>query len=123
MRSHNRISFRAGIRPVGAGGRAMRTWRMFSVILIAVLTAMNVPAQKSNPPVPKYDEGAEAVFKGTVEEVKDRVCPVSGGMGSHIILKLSDGSTIEVHLADSKFVNQYELVFKKGDVVEVTGVK
>ena len=101
----------------------MRTWRMFSVILIAVLTAMNVPAQKSNPPVPKYDKGAEAVFKGTVEEVKDRVCPVSGGMGSHIILKLSDGSTIEVHLADSKFVNQYELVFKKGDVVEVTGVK
>jgi hypothetical protein len=89
----------------------MRTWRMFSLILAAAVTAMSLSAQKSNPTVPKYDKGAEAVFKGTVEEVKDRVCPVSGGMGSHIILKLSDGSTIEVHLAATKFVNQYQLVF------------
>jgi DNA/RNA endonuclease YhcR with UshA esterase domain len=88
-----------------------------------VLTAINVPAQNSKPPVPKYDKAAEAVFKGTVEEVKNHVCPVSGGMGSHIMLKLSDGNTIEVHLAATKFVNQYELVFQKGDVIEVTGVK
>jgi hypothetical protein len=44
-------------------------------------------------------------------------------MGSHLMLKLADGSTIEVHLALTKFVTQYELVFKKGDVLEVTGVK
>jgi DNA/RNA endonuclease YhcR with UshA esterase domain len=81
-------------------------------------------AQKnSNEPVPKYDKSTEAVFKGTVEEVKDRNCPVTGGMGSHLILKQVDGSTIEVHLALTKFVSQYELVFHKGDVLEVTGVK
>jgi len=63
------------------------------------------------------------VFKGTVEEVRDRQCPVSGGLGSHVILKLEDGTTIEVHLASTKFVKEYELVFSKGDVLEVTGSK
>ena len=51
--------------------------------------------------------------------MKDRDCPVSGGKGAHLMLKQVDGSTIEVHLALSKFVNQYELVFHKGDVLEV----
>ncbi len=73
--------------------------------------------------VPKYNPATESVFKGTVEEVRDRQCPVSGGMGSHVILKLADGSTIEVHLATTKFVNTYELVFSKGDQIEVTGSK
>jgi hypothetical protein len=77
----------------------------------------------ANEPVPKYDKSTEAVFKGTVDEVKDRQCPVSGGMGAHLVLKLTDGSSLGVHLALTKFVNQYELVFHKGDVVEVTGVK
>ena len=69
------------------------------------------------------DPATEAVFKGTVEEVKDRECPVSGGMGSHLMLKLADGTSIEVHLSLTKFVNQYDLTFHKGDVLEVTGVK
>jgi hypothetical protein len=72
--------------------------------------------------VPKYDPTAEAVFKGTVEEVKDRQCPMSGGLGSHLILRLSPNKTIEVHLATAKFVKNYELVFNKGDVVTVVGV-
>ena len=101
----------------------MRAWRMLSLLLGAALATMPVAAQKNNTAVPKYDKGAEAVFKGTVLDVTDRVCPVSGGMGSHVTLKLTDGSTIEVHLATTKFVNQYELVFQKGDMIEVTGVK
>jgi len=101
----------------------MRAWRTLSLLLAAALAAMPVAAQKDNTAVPKYDKGAEAVFKGTVLDVTDRVCPVSGGMGSHVTLKLTDGSTIEVHLATTKFVNQYELVFQKGDMIEVTGVK
>ena len=44
-------------------------------------------------------------------------------MGSHVILKLENGSTIEVHLASTKFVKEYELVFNKGDELEVTGSK
>ncbi|HXY48074.1 MAG TPA: hypothetical protein VEI01_01395 [Terriglobales bacterium] len=101
----------------------MRVWRMLFLLLGAVLATIAVAAQRDNTAVPKYDKGAEAVFKGTVLDVTDRVCPVSGGMGSHISLRLTDGSTIEVHLATTKFVHQYELVFQKGDMIEVTGVK
>lgn len=48
---------------------------------------------------------------------------MSGGLGSHLILKLSDGNTIEVHLATAKFVRSYDLLFSKGDKVEVVGAK
>ena len=44
-------------------------------------------------------------------------------MGSHLILKLATGDTIEVHLASTKFVRNYDLVFNKGDVVTVVGTK
>jgi len=102
----------------------MKTWRNCCFLVIAVMATTIVAAQKpANEPVPKYDKSTEAVFKGTVDEVKDRQCPVSGGMGAHLVLKLTDGSSLQVHLALTKFVNQYELVFHKGDAVEVTGVK
>lgn len=101
------------------------------VILILTVVAMflvispTAVGQKSEPgvAVPKYDPAAEATFKGTVEEVKDRQCPMSGGMGSHLILRLASGKTIEVHLATTKFVKTYELVFNKGDAVTVVGTK
>jgi DNA/RNA endonuclease YhcR with UshA esterase domain len=102
----------------------MKTWRIGLILLMVVATATIVAAQKTpNDPVPKYDKATEAVFKGIVEEVRDRECPVSGGMGAHLTLKLAEGGSLEVHLALTKFVNQYELVFHKGDVLEVTGVK
>lgn len=103
----------------------MKIWHAFLLIL-AIIVLMVVPggAQNSSPAsVPKYDKTTEAVFKGTVDDVRDRNCPVSGGMGSHLMLKQAGGSVIEVHLALTKFVNQYELVFHKGDVLEITGVK
>ena len=103
----------------------MKTWRIIPIILALIVATVPAFAEQkpANGSVPKYDKSAEAVFKGTVDDVKDRQCPVSGGMGSHLMLKLTDGSTIEVHLALSKFVTQYDLVFHKGDVLEVTGVK
>jgi DNA/RNA endonuclease YhcR with UshA esterase domain len=107
----------------------MKTSRIIILILtvVALLLAITpaVVGQKSEPgvTVPKYDPAAEATFKGTVEEVRDRQCPVSGGMGSHLILRLSADKTIEVHLASTKFVKTYELVFSKGDVVTVVGTK
>ena len=102
----------------------MKTWRISLALLIAVsMSGLGLAQKSSNEPVPKYDKSTEAVFKGTVDDVRDRNCPVTGGMGSHLMLKQLDGSTIEVHLALTKFVNQYELVFHKGDALEVTGVK
>jgi len=96
------------------------------MVLALVLASTSTAAvQKSEPgvAVPKYDPAAEATFTGTVDEVVDRQCPVSGGMGSHLILRLSPTKTIEVHLATTRFVKSYELVFSKNDVVTVVGVK
>ena len=103
----------------------MKTWRALFVALTVLLASLSSPAwqKPAGEPVPKYDKATEATFKGTVEEVKDHQCPVSRGLGSHLMLKQSDGTVIEIHLALRKFVTQYELVFQKGDVLEVTGVK
>jgi hypothetical protein len=107
----------------------MKTSRILTLMLTAVALVLTIApataAQKPEPgiAVPKYDPAVETTFKGTVEEVKDRQCAVSGGMGSHLILRLSASKTIEVHLAPSKFVKTFDLVFNKGDVVTVLGTK
>src|SRR5262245_5392519 len=90
-------------------------------LILAVMAGLAVAAPQAN--VPKYNPATEAKFTGTVEQIVDRVCPVSGGMGSHVILKLEDGTVIEVHMAPTKFVKTYELIFKEGDKLEVTGSK
>jgi DNA/RNA endonuclease YhcR with UshA esterase domain len=98
------------------------------ILLVAVLTPLllvsNSGGQSNNSTaaVPAYSKASEATFKGIVEEVRDRQCPMSGGMGTHLVLKVA-GSTIEVHLATTKFVKSYDLVFKKGDAVQVVGTK
>lgn len=104
----------------------MKIW--LAVILVLAVAFIVTPAfaaakAGSQAAVPKYDPSTEAVFKGTVEEVHDRQCPVSGGMGAHLMLNLGGGKTIEVHLATTKFMKNYELVFNKGDQLEVTGSK
>jgi len=93
----------------------MKTWRVNLLVSVLVMAAAIVAsAQKpANEPVPKYDKSIEAIFRGTVDAVTDRQCPVSGGMGSHLILKLADGSTLEVHLSLTRFVKQYDLIFHK----------
>src|SRR6516225_11418419 len=106
--------------------RTMKTW--LAVILGVALAVVVVPtlaAEKGNPQtaVPKYDPATEVTLKGRVDDVRDRQCPVSGGMGAHVILKTGDGKTIEIHLATTKFMKNYDLVFNKGDQIEVTGSK
>jgi len=101
----------------------MKRWQSSLLVFAMILAALPAAiAQTSGVAVPKYDKASEAVYKGTIVEVRDRQCPVSGGMGSHLIVKTSEG-VIEVHLSTSKFVKQYEVVFKAGDTVEITGVK
>jgi hypothetical protein len=93
-------------------------------VLVAVLAvgaaAKQAPA-KAN--VPKYDKTTEVKLKGTVADVRDYNCPISGTMGAHLTLKLQDGSTMELHLAATKYMKSYELVFNKGDEIEVVGSK
>jgi hypothetical protein len=101
----------------------MKTWHIFLILALLDLSLSVAAQTPAKGPVPKYDKSTEAVSKVTVDDVQDRTCPVSGRLGSHLMLKQADGTVIEVHLALTKFVTQYELVFHKGDVVEVTGVK
>jgi len=101
----------------------MKTCLGFVLPIVLGVGILPVFATQTSEAVPKYDPSTEAVFKGTVVEVRDRQCPVSGGMGSHVVLGLQDGSTIEVHLASTTFVKSYDLVFNKGDQIEVTGSK
>jgi hypothetical protein len=104
----------------------MKSWPAIVLILAlvaAIAPVLASPQSTASAAVPKYNAATEAVFKGTVQEVRDRQCPVSGGLGSHVVLKLEDGTTIEVHLATKKFVDEYELVFNVGDQLEVTGSK
>lgn len=103
----------------------MKAWSLYVLVLALLVTSASLFGQQNhaNGPVPKYDPAAEKVFKGVVSEVRDRECPMSRGVGSHVMLTLEDGSSIEVHLAPSKFVKIYELTFAKGDQLEVTGTK
>jgi len=107
----------------------MRSYWLVILVLgltVAIPSALDAQSAQSTKPgatVPKYNAATESVFKGTVQEVRNRECPVSGGLGSHVILKLDDGSTIEVHLASTKFVKTYDLTVKVGDRIEVTGSK
>ncbi|HVO60278.1 MAG TPA: hypothetical protein VMT53_05050 [Terriglobales bacterium] len=102
----------------------MKTWQtLIFALALAIATGVPVVAQKVNGAVPKYDPSTEATFKGVIDDVHDRQCPISGGMGAHFNLKLADGKIVEVHLASTKFVKSYDLVFNKGDEVEVTGSK
>jgi len=96
-------------------------------LLIGILVVgMSVAAFAQAAPkknVPKYNPAEEAVYKGTVDDMNDHQCPVSGGMGSHIMLKLESGTVIEVHLATVDFTKMVEVNLQKGDAVEVTGWK
>jgi hypothetical protein len=95
-------------------------------LLIGIfLLGLAMPVFPQNAPkkgAPRYNPAAEAVYKGTVVDMRDRECPVSGGVGSHIIMQMGSG-TIEVHLATTQFTKITELNLQKGDQIEVTGWK
>lgn len=95
-------------------------------LLVAIFLVVAMPASAQSPQkptVPGYNPVAEEVYKGTVVDVRDRECPVSGGMGTHIIMKLENGNTIEVHLATTEFTKMAGMTFQRGDSIQVTGWK
>jgi len=87
------------------------------ILLTAALVWAQIPASHL-----KYNIANEVTIKGVVQDVQDFQCPVSGGMGAHLVLK-TDKGLVTVHLALSKFLNEYGFSFTKGDEVTVTGVK
>jgi hypothetical protein len=92
------------------------------VLAVGILLAMSVAWAQAPANAPKYDVANELTIKGVIDEVKDFQCPVSGGMGAHLVVKTEKG-LVTVHLALSKFMSEYGLSFAKGDEVVITGVK
>lgn len=90
------------------------------ITLVAVLSVTASPANRA--PKVKYNPATEARISGTIEEVKEFECPVSGTLCYHLILKTGDG-TVVVHVAASRFMKQYEILFEKGQRIDVVGSK
>jgi hypothetical protein len=89
---------------------------------ILVLLAVSMAWAQMPANAPKYDLANEVTIKGVVDEVKDFQCPVSGGMGAHLVVKTEKGM-VTVHLALTKFLSEYGFNFAKGDEVVIVGVK
>ncbi len=87
-----------------------------------VLLAVSLAWAQAPASAPKYDIAKEVTIKGVVQEVKDFQCPVSGGMGAHLVVK-TDKGLVTVHLALSKFLSEYGFGFAKGDEIQITGIK
>lgn len=92
------------------------------VLIVSILVLLSVTLAWAQASAPKYDLANEVTIKGVVQEVKDFQCPVSGGMGAHLIVK-TDKGLVTVHLAVNKFLSEYGFSFAKGDDVVITGVK
>jgi hypothetical protein len=102
----------------------MKTLLLAGMLLAAwVLIPPPACAQEedSKESVPEYDVSKETRFQGVIDEVKDRICPISRGVGSHLTVKI-DGKVYEVHVAPVKFVKMYGAVFQRGESVEIVGV-
>jgi len=103
----------------------MKPWPLgVMLFLICVLIGSSSFAQRPDfaGTIPKYDISKEANFQGVIVELKDRICPMSGDMLFHLILKTGK-QTYEVHVAPVTFVKMYEATFQKGDAIEIIGVK
>jgi DNA/RNA endonuclease YhcR with UshA esterase domain len=84
------------------------------------VTVTSQNTQQGSTSIPNYNSATEVRLQGVVLDAADHLCPISGGMGSHLILKTQNG-TIEVHMGAAKFVKEYQLILAKGDSVEVLG--
>jgi hypothetical protein len=84
----------------------------------AIVSQEKGPSQGTH--IYAYDQSSQETARGWVAETKDFQCPVSGAVGSHIIVK-NEIRSIEVHLAPAAFMKQFEINIRKGDNVTVVG--
>ena len=101
-----------------------------AMLLVALVTLMGtkVVSQEPKPPlpgIPKYEPLNEVTLQGKVLEVKEYQCPISGTVGGHLAVKEAGGGAgvVEVHLAPVKFMKEYEIGVKPGDLVTIVGMR
>jgi uncharacterized protein YdeI (BOF family) len=92
------------------------------LLLLPAIASRMMSQEKNTPPHPSYtyDLAKQQTMRGWVVETKDFQCPVTGTVGSHIVLKTETGN-VEVHLAPASFMKQYEINIRKDDNVTIIG--
>lgn len=70
--------------------------------------------------VPTYDASDEVTVQGVVQDVQQFYCPISGDVGTHLIVKTENG-TVQVHVAPTRFLRNNNLSFSTGDQIQVVG--
>src|SRR5262249_19315772 len=80
------------------------------------LTAQQNPTE----PAPRYDVSKEIVVNGVVQETSEFRCPVTGTVGSHMLVQAGT-DTLQVHITSVKFMRENEISFKQGDEVQMLG--
>ncbi len=86
-------------------------------LAVAIVSLMAISLRRH---LPSYDLASEMTVRGTVQEVQEFHCPVSGDLGTHLIVQTERGP-IQVHVAPGRFLRGNGLSFAKGDQVEVVG--
>lgn len=86
--------------------------------------AKPAPAQTPAPkrPAPEYKIADEIKLKGVVEQVKHYDCPVSGTVGTHLVVKV-DSEKYEAHIGPQKFLEEYNINLKAGDTITLYATK
>ena len=89
---------------------------MATAVLVLAVLLFTSPRHR----VPVYSASNEQSVQGVVQNVQEFYCPISGDVGTHLLVK-TDHGTFQVHIAPSRFLRDKKLNFSKGDQIEVVG--
>ena len=98
----------------------MSTEKIVIAMTLLAMVALPVVVVAQNE-MPKYDPKTEVTINGTVTEVKEIAGP-KGKTDIHLMVK-SGENIIEVCLCPMAFLKEFEVTFKKGDQLVITGSK
>jgi hypothetical protein len=89
---------------------------MGTAVVVLVILLFTSPRHR----VPVYSASNEQTAQGVVQDVQEFYCPISGDVGTHLMVN-TDHGTFQVHIAPSRFLRDKKLSFSKGDQIEVLG--
>jgi hypothetical protein len=89
---------------------------MGTAVLVLVILLFTSPRHR----VPVYSPSNEGSLQGVVQDVQEFYCPISGDVGTHLLVKTDHGA-FQVHIAPLRFLRDKRLSFSKGDQIEVVG--
>ncbi len=105
---------------------AHRNLMLFASIILTVVLAAPVVAQKCKSGSSNYDPAAERTISGTIEEITEQDCQGNCGGGRKacrgVHLQLATGDkTYEIHVGPKDFLDDSGFKFAKGDEISIIG--